>query len=68
MEVIGWWENEPIEGELPPLLDPTPFTREGRAMERVDHELRLEEARLRVDRLQARRRELVRKLRRRVLP
>jgi hypothetical protein len=71
-EVIGWWEDEPIYGELPPPLDPTPFSREGRAMERVDHELRLTEAVINVERLKARKREIQAELRarqaRRVLP
>jgi hypothetical protein len=62
-EVIGWWEDEPVYGELPPPLDPTPFTKAGRQLARMDHELRLEEARLKVDRLQAERREIEAKLR-----
>lgn len=54
------WEGTPEEEvylDLPPL-DPTPFTAEGRRLQRLEHELRLEEARLKVDRLQARKREL----------
>jgi hypothetical protein len=63
-EVIGWWGDEPVYGELPPPLDPTPFAPEGRRLQRLEHELRLEQARLNVDRLQARKRELERTLRR----
>jgi hypothetical protein len=65
MPVIGYWEDEPIEGELPPPLDPFPFTREGRAMERAEHELRVTKAIINVERLKAMKREIERKLKRR---
>jgi hypothetical protein len=62
-EISGWWDDEPVYGELPPPLDPTPFTREARLLERFEHELRLEQARLKVDALQAKKRELQAELR-----
>jgi hypothetical protein len=54
------WVGTPEEDNFPEpeRIDPFPFTREGRALQRMEHELRLEQARLNVDRLQARKREL----------
>jgi hypothetical protein len=60
------WEGTPEEDvymDIPPL-DPTPFTAEGRRLQRLEHELALEQARLNVDRLEARKREIQAKLRR----
>jgi hypothetical protein len=56
---MGWegTEDEEVYPDLPPL-DPTPFTAEGRRLERMELQLRLEAARLKVDRLEAQKREL----------
>jgi hypothetical protein len=56
---MGWEGTETEEVYSPPeRIDPFPFTAEGRRLERLEHELRLEEARLKVDRLEAQKREL----------
>jgi hypothetical protein len=62
---MGWigTEDEDVYPEFVPE-DPFPFTREGRRMQALEHQLRLEQARLNVDRLQARKRELLAALRR----
>ena len=62
MPIIGFWEDEPVLGKMPDILDPFPFTREGRRMQALEHELSLERARLKVDALQAQRREVQAKL------
>ena len=59
-EVIGWWEDEPVLGELPDPLDPFPYTAQGRAFQRIEHEQRLTQAIVNVEKLKARRRELLR--------
>ena len=60
---MGWVGTEDEEDFLPPeRIDPFPFTAEGRRMERLEHELRLEWARLNVDRLEAEKREIQSKL------
>jgi hypothetical protein len=60
------WIGTPDEEDYPEpvYVDPFPFSAEGRRMERLEHELRLEQARLKVDRLQARKREIQAKLNR----
>jgi hypothetical protein len=63
MEIIGYWGDEPVYGEPPEPLDPFPFTAEGRRFQHLEHQLRLEAARLNVDRLEARKREVQAKLR-----
>jgi len=59
------WIGTPEEEQFPPFVpeNPFPFTREGRRMEALEYLLRLERARLNVDRLQARKRELLAALR-----
>jgi hypothetical protein len=70
MEIVGYWDDEPVYGEKPEPISTFPFTAEGRRLERLEHELRLEQARLNVDRLQAKRREIEAQMRahRRVPP
>ena len=57
---MGWGDEEPTE--VLEHVDPFPFTALGRQLQRLEHELRVEEARLRVDALQAERREIQMKL------
>lgn len=69
-EVIGWWlddegNSEEVLGEMPDVLDPWPFTKEARQLEKSEHERRLTEAVTRVEKLKARRREILKKLGRR---
>jgi hypothetical protein len=59
---MGWGDDEPTE--VLERVDPWPFSAEGRKMQRLEHELRLEQARLNVDRLEAEKREIQRKLER----
>lgn len=66
--VVGWWEDEdgnetPVLGEMPPILDPFPFTKQGRQLQASEHELRLSEAVNKVAALVAKRAEVQHDLR-----
>jgi hypothetical protein len=58
---MAWGDEEPTE--VLERIDPFPFTAEGRRLERMELQLRLEAARLNVDRLEAEKREIEAKLR-----
>jgi len=60
-EIVGYWEDEPVYGEKPEPIDPTPFTREARLLEVLEHELKAGAAAVKVGKLVVKRQEVRRR-------